>query len=119
MPGGYIPTLETKQRECWKFETRDVNSEFESRVSVQPSNIPAATLAWFIVLAARRTGNNMPTKKRGLSFGGASWLSCCPVPNKPSQQTKRQPTMSDVSLFVFCLFGLLLREDSMGRRVHL
>ena len=44
MPGGYIPTLETKQRECWKFETRDVNSEFESRVSVQPSNIP---FAWF------------------------------------------------------------------------
>ena len=42
MPGGYIPTQETKQRECWKFETRDVNSEFESRVSVQPSNIPIA-----------------------------------------------------------------------------
>ena len=42
VPGGYIPTLETKQRECWKFETRDVNSEFESRVSVQPSNITIA-----------------------------------------------------------------------------
>ena len=37
MPGGYIPTQETKQRECWKFDTRDVNSEFESRVSVRPS----------------------------------------------------------------------------------
>ena len=36
--GGYIPTLETKQRECWKFKTRGVNSEFDSRVSVRPSN---------------------------------------------------------------------------------
>ena len=39
VPGGYIPTLETKQRECWKFKTRGVNSEFDSRVSVRPSNI--------------------------------------------------------------------------------
>ena len=38
VPGGYIPTLETKQRECWKFKTRGVNSEFDSRVSVRPSN---------------------------------------------------------------------------------
>ena len=37
VPGGYIPTLETKQRECWKFKTRGVNSEFDSRVSVRPS----------------------------------------------------------------------------------
>ena len=67
MPGGYIPTLETKQRECWKFETRDVNSEFESRVSVQPSNIPAATLAWFIVpifYILARYGAHIPRYKR-------------------------------------------------------
>ena len=37
LPGAYIPTLETKQRECWKFLDWWLNSEFDSRVHGQPS----------------------------------------------------------------------------------
>ena len=67
MPGGYIPTLETKQRECWKFETRDVNSEFESRVSVQPSNIPTPLLfSWLVYLDSRRL--HIPKTKTTISL---------------------------------------------------
>ena len=36
MPGGYIPTLETKQRECWKVYPR-LTRDFDSRVHGQPS----------------------------------------------------------------------------------
>ncbi len=36
MPGGYIPTLETKQRECWKTRHSRLNSRFDSMVYVQP-----------------------------------------------------------------------------------
>ena len=39
VPGGYIPTLETKQRECWKFLDSPLNSEIDSRVHGQPSII--------------------------------------------------------------------------------
>ena len=37
LPGGYIPTLETKQRECWKSCYSRLNLEFDSRVHGQPS----------------------------------------------------------------------------------
>ena len=38
MPGGYIPTLETKQRECWKVYPR-LTRDFDSRVHGQPSMV--------------------------------------------------------------------------------
>ena len=37
MPDGYIPTLETKQRECWKLRDTWFHCEFDSMVNGQPS----------------------------------------------------------------------------------
>ena len=36
VPRGYSPTLETKERECWKLRDSRLNSEFDSRVHGQP-----------------------------------------------------------------------------------
>jgi hypothetical protein len=36
-PGGYIPRLESKERECWKFLDWQLNSENYSRLHGQPS----------------------------------------------------------------------------------
>ena len=38
VPGGYIPRLESKERECWKFLDKRLNSENDSRLHGQPSN---------------------------------------------------------------------------------
>ena len=38
VPGGYIPRLESKKRECWKFLDKRLNSENDSRLHGQPSN---------------------------------------------------------------------------------
>ena len=37
VPGGNIPRVETKKRECWKFLDSRLNSENDSRVHGQPS----------------------------------------------------------------------------------
>ena len=37
VPGGNIPRVETKKRECWKFLDWRLNSENDSRVHGQPS----------------------------------------------------------------------------------
>ena len=37
VPGGNIPRVETKKRECWKFLDWRMNSENDSRVHGQPS----------------------------------------------------------------------------------
>ena len=37
VPGGNIPRVETKKRECWKFLDWRLNSENDSRLHVQPS----------------------------------------------------------------------------------
>jgi hypothetical protein len=37
VPDGYIPRLESKERECWKFLDWRLNSENDSRLHGQPS----------------------------------------------------------------------------------
>ena len=44
MPGGYMPTLETKQRECWKVYPR-LTRDFDSRVHGQPSILVSEKLS--------------------------------------------------------------------------
>ena len=39
VPGGYVPTLETKQRECWKLRDSRLNPKFDSRVHGKPLKI--------------------------------------------------------------------------------
>ena len=38
LPGGYVPRLESKERECWKFLDWQLNSENDSRLHGQPSH---------------------------------------------------------------------------------
>ena len=54
MPGGYIPTLETKQRECWKVYPR-LTRDFDSRVHGQPSILVSGTCwTWLMKGTGRR-----------------------------------------------------------------
>ena len=54
MPGGYIPRLESKERECWKFLDWQLNSENYSRLHGQPSIFYELFL--FLVLALQIMG---------------------------------------------------------------
>jgi hypothetical protein len=46
VPGGYIPTLVSKQRECWKLRDSRLTSEFKSRVHGQPPEQEKQTQIW-------------------------------------------------------------------------
>ena len=52
VPGGYIPRLESKERECWKFLDKRLNSENDSRLHGQPSNasINNPVTAWIFLM---------------------------------------------------------------------
>ena len=45
VPDGYIPRLESKERECWKFLDWRLNSENDSRLHGQPSNALLMTVS--------------------------------------------------------------------------
>ena len=59
VPGGNIPRVETKKRECWKFLDWRLNSENDSRVHGQPSFAIAVSTQWFMDLSGKNLFSNV------------------------------------------------------------
>ena len=65
VPDGYIPRLESKERECWKFLDWRLNSENDSRVHGQPSFAIAVSTQWFMDLSGKNLFSNVKVIWKG------------------------------------------------------
>jgi len=92
LPGAYIPTLETKQRECWKFLDWWLNSEFDSRVHGQPSHsLPIFALGVSLLLLCVPMIKEMPWGTMPWFLARPMDMSWMKVPKKPENKWSSIP----------------------------
>ena len=69
VPDGYIPRLESKERECWKFLDWRLTSENDSRLHGQPSIV---ALILCLTLANIFVRENLKEKRQAEEESGGS-----------------------------------------------
>ena len=101
VPDGYIPRLESKKRECWKFLDWRLNSENDSRLHGQPFFSP--------ILTAFPHGTSMSAHHYFLSFSSPRLPILFPFPFR--NYHRYGPAVTDLW---FWLFSWPLHPTSQG-----